>query len=122
MVRKKKHLSARQPGLTSHVSTPQPAPDTPLMNEAAIETKNKRLTVQRTIQRVREFDTPDDLGDKTLWDTFNDVHTHPEDLTLLRPDYGFMARVRDGHRIRDYFRKALARLGLEENDSVSRTR
>ena len=92
------------------------------MKETEMDTRNKRITVQRAIQHLREFDTPDDLGDKTLWDAFNDVHTHPADLTLLRPDYGFMARVRDEHRIRDYFRKAMAHLGLEENNSVSRTR
>ncbi len=92
------------------------------MKAVETDTRNKRITLQRNSQHQREFDTPDDLGDKTLWDAFNDVHIHPEDLTLLRPDYGFMARVRDGHRIRDYFRKAVARLGLEGNNSVSRSR
>ena len=78
---------------------------------------------KQALQRIREFDTPDDLRDKTLLDALDDVFTPPEDLTLLRPDYGFMARVRDGRHIREYFRKAVVSLGLEESvSSVSQSR
>ena len=78
---------------------------------------------KQALQRIREFDTPDDLRDKTFLDAFDDVFTPPEDLTLLRPDYGFMARVRDGRHIREYFHKAVASLGLEESvSSVSQSR
>jgi len=78
---------------------------------------------KQALQRVREFDTPDDLSDKTFLDALDDVFTPPEDLTLLRPDYGFMARVRDGRHIREYFRKAVISLGLEKSiSSMSQSR
>lgn len=83
------------------------------------------MTEKQARYYSREFDTPEDLGNKNLWDALDDVFTTPEDLSLVRPDYGFMARVRDGHRIREYFRKSLAHLGLkgeEEDESVSRSR
>ena len=56
----------------------------------------------------REFHTPQDFRDRTFLDAFADAFTAPEDLPLHRPDYGFMARIRDAHRIREYFRKAVA--------------
>ena len=55
----------------------------------------------------REFHTPEDFRDRSFFDAFADAFTPPEDLTLHQPDYGFMARIRDAHRIREDFRKAV---------------
>ena len=67
--------------------------------------------------KMKDFDTPEDLRDKTAFDAFVDVFTPPEELTLVRLDYGFMARIRDGLRIREDFRKAVADLDLEKGPS-----
>ena len=56
----------------------------------------------------------DDLQNATLLDAMADAFTFPEDLALVQPDYGFMARVRDGRRIREDFRKAVENLGIEK--------
>lgn len=56
----------------------------------------------------------DDLQDATLLDAVADAFTFPEDLALVQPDYGFMARVRDARRIREDFRKAVENLGVEK--------
>ncbi len=74
---------------------------------------------KRILGPIREFDTPEDLKDLTFLDAFADVFTHPEDLELRRPDYGFMARVRDADRIREDFRKAIANLGLDKDDGTA---
>ena len=63
----------------------------------------------------KEFDTLDDVHDRTFFDAFADAFTPPEYLQPVRPDYGFMARVRDGLHIQEYFRKAIADLGLEKS-------
>ena len=42
----------------------------------------------------KEFDEPQDSRDETL--AFVCVHAFPEDVPAQRPDYGFLARVRDG--------------------------
>ena len=74
---------------------------------------------RRMLGHTREFDTPEDLRDVTFFDTFADVFTPPDCLELRRPDYGFMARVRDADRIREDFRKAIANLGLEKGDDTA---
>ena len=72
------------------------------------------MSRRRTLRgpQLRNFSTPEDLRDETLLDALSDAFTPPEDLVLAQPDNGFMARIRDGHRIREYFRKAEAELGL----------
>lgn len=60
--------------------------------------------------QLRNFTTPEDLRDETFLDAFSDAFTSPDELTLAQPDNGFMAHIRDGHRIREYFRTALAEL------------
>ena len=74
---------------------------------------------ERELRRLRDFDTPEDLRDRTFLDAFVDVFTPPEHLKLCRPDYGYMARIRDGQRIREDFRKALENLGLDKIDVES---
>lgn len=74
---------------------------------------------ERELRRLRDFDTPEDLRDRTFLDAFVDAFTPAEDLKLYRPDYGFMARIRDGQRIREDFRKALENLGLDKIDVES---
>ena len=71
------------------------------------------MSRSRTLYKpqLRNFSTPEDLRDETFLDAFSDAFTPPDELMLMQPDNGFMARVRDGHRIRDYFRTAVA--GLE---------
>ncbi|MGR3913779.1 MAG: hypothetical protein OD918_04520 [Gammaproteobacteria bacterium] len=59
--------------------------------------------------RNREFCVPEDFRDRTLFDALADVFTPPEDLELHKPDCGWLAQIRDGHRIREDFRKAFAR-------------
>lgn len=66
----------------------------------------------------KEFDSLDDVRGRTFSDVFADVFTPPECLPPVRPDYGFMARVRDGLHIREYFRKAIADLGLETTEAL----
>ena len=63
--------------------------------------------------QLRNFGTPEDLRDETFLDAFIDGFTSPDDLMLMQPDNGFMARIRDGHRIGAYFREAVTELGLE---------
>ena len=60
--------------------------------------------------QLRNFNTPEDLCDETLLDAFSDAFTPPDELTLMQPDNGYMARIRDGHRIGAYFREAVAAL------------
>ena len=67
---------------------------------------------------AREFHTPEESCSRSLFDAFADAFTHPEDLTLHQPDYGFLARVRDARRIREDFRKAIR---VEEAMQNSRT-
>lgn len=55
----------------------------------------------------REFITVEDFADRTLLDAFADVFTAPDDLPAHQTDYGFMARIRDAHRIRGDFSRAL---------------
>lgn len=69
---------------------------------------------ERELRRLRDFDTPEDLRDRTFLDAFVDAFTPAEDLKLYRPDYGYMARVRDMDRIGDDMRKAIACLGLDK--------
>lgn len=63
--------------------------------------------------QLRNFSTPEDLRDETFLDAFTDAFAAPDDLVLMQPDNGFMARVRDGRRIGAYFRDAVAELGLD---------
>ena len=63
--------------------------------------------------QLRNFSTPEDLRDETFLDAFIDAFTPPDDLMLTQPDNGFMARIRDGHRIGAYFREAVTELSLE---------
>ena len=74
------------------------------------------MSRQRTRYRpqLRNFSTPEDLRDETFLDAFIDAFTPPDDLMLTQPDNGFMARIRDGHRIGAYFREAVTELGLED--------
>ena len=65
----------------------------------------------------KEFDEPQDSRDETLWDAFVCVHMFPEDVPAKRPDYGFLARIRDGIRIRQDIRKAIGALGLKNADN-----
>ena len=67
---------------------------------------------------IREFCVPEDFRDRTFFDAFADAFTPPEDLPLHQTDYGFLARIRDGHRIREDFRKAV---NLEKQKQKSRT-
>lgn len=73
-----------------------------------------------TFKLHKEFDEPQDSRDETLWDAFVCVHTFPEDVPAKRPDYGFLARVRDGIRIRQDIQKAIGYLGLDNTDNASR--
>lgn len=61
--------------------------------------------------QLRNFSTPEDLRDETFLDAFSDAFTPPDELILMQPDNGFMARIRDGHRIGEYFNEAVT--GLE---------
>ena len=64
--------------------------------------------------QLRNFSTPEDLRDETCLDALSDAFTPPDDLMLMQPpDNGFMARIRDGRRIGEYYREAVAKLGLE---------
>lgn len=74
------------------------------------------MSRRRTIYapRLRNFDTPEDLQDETFLDAFADAFTPPDDLVLMQPDNGFMARIRDGLRIGADSRRAVAELGLED--------
>lgn len=65
----------------------------------------------------REFSVPDDFRERTFFDAFADAFTPPEDLPLHQTDYGFMARIRDGHRIREDFHKAV---NLQKQKQTSR--
>lgn len=71
---------------------------------------------ERELRRFRDFDTPEDVRDSTFLDALTDVFTPPEHLKLRRPDFGYMARVRDMDRIGEDFRKAIAGLGLDKID------
>lgn len=73
------------------------------------------MSRERTPYRpqLRNFSTPEDLRDETFLDAFTDAFTPPDDLILMQPDNGFMARIRDGRRIGADFRKAVAQLGLK---------
>ena len=64
-------------------------------------------------RQLRNFSTPEDLRDETFLDAFTDAFTPPDDLALMQPDNGFMARTRDGRRIGADFRKAVGQLGLD---------
>ena len=81
------------------------------MTTKTIPTKPKNPFQAHT----REFYTPEDFRDRTFADAFVDAFTPPEDLTLHQTDYGFMARFRDGNRIREDFRKAVAQEKKQNN-------
>ncbi len=61
-----------------------------------------------------DYSEPND----TFMDVFEAVHTAPEDLPALWLDYGFMARVRDGRRIRGDFHRAIENLGLRKEPAA----
>ena len=65
--------------------------------------------------QIRNFSIPEDLRDETFLDALADAFTPPDDLVLMQPDNGFMARVRDGRRIGADFRRAVVELGLENS-------
>ncbi len=56
--------------------------------------------------RFRNFTTPEDFRDRTLFDAFADAFTPPEDLPLHIPDTGCMALVRDAQRLREDYKRA----------------
>lgn len=65
-------------------------------------------TTKETLpSRIREFHTPDDFGDRTLFDAFVDVFSHPEDLPRYQPESRLMGRFRAANNIRRYFEKAV---------------
>lgn len=70
---------------------------------------------------IREFCVPEDFRDRTFLDAFVDAFTSPEDLPLHRTDYGFMARIRDGHRISEDFRKAVNQQKQKQNGRTTAT-
>lgn len=72
-----------------------------------MNTKRTTKTKYPVSTYSREFCVAEDFRDQTLFDAFADVFTPPEDLPLHQTDYGFMARIRDGRRIREDFRKAV---------------
>ena len=76
-------------------------------------TKSARKDVQRS--RRAEFDTPETAAHATFLDAFASLFTPLEDMELRRPDFGYMARVRDGMRIREDFRKAVTDLGINQS-------
>lgn len=57
----------------------------------------------------RQFNVPEDLEDVDFLDAMADAFTHPDLLDFYRPDYGFLARIRDGQRIRGYWNRAMGR-------------
>ncbi len=65
-----------------------------------------------TNRPAREYDEAKDVRYESVLDAFTDVFMSPEAATSWRPDYGFMARMRDGQRIREDFRKAMTDSGL----------
>lgn len=73
------------------------------------------MSRKRTLRspQLKNFSTLEDLRDETFSDAFVDAFTLPDDLVLTQPDNGFMARIRDGHRIKAYFREAVAELDLD---------
>lgn len=79
------------------------------------------ITKETLPRGAREFDTPEDFRDRTFFDAFADVFTNPEDLTLHRPDCGFMARIRDGLRISGDVHKALDALSQQKNPNRAAT-
>ena len=62
---------------------------------------------------VREYAEPEDAHYASILDAFADLFMSPEAATPQRPDYGYMARIRDGQRIRNDFRKAIADLDCD---------
>ena len=68
-----------------------------------------------TQTRTRQFSTPEDFRDRTFFDAFADAFTPPEDLELHQTDYGYMARIRDGLRIREDFCKAFNQVKQEQD-------
>lgn len=79
----------------------------------------RHTTRRRTTRQTRKFHIPEDLRESSFSDAFVDVFTPPEALVLRRPDYGFMARIRDGLRIRKDVHKAAMDLGIETDVSDS---
>ena len=67
-----------------------------------------------TQTNIRQFSTPEDFRDRTFFDAFADAFTPPEDLELHQTDYGYVARIRDGLRIREDFRKAFRQVQQEQ--------
>ena len=47
-----------------------------------------------------------------FFDVFADVFTHPEDLVMHEPEYGYDARLEDARRIRRDMDKAAESLGV----------
>lgn len=70
-------------------------------------TETKNIISQIRNAKNREFCITEDFEDRTFLDAFIDVTTPPEDLPPRQTDHGFLARIRDGHQIREYFRKAV---------------
>ena len=67
--------------------------------------------------RKAEFDTPETVVHATFLDAYADLFASLEDMKLRRPDFGYMARVRDSMRIREDFRKAVTGLGINQMQS-----
>ena len=78
----------------------------------ASECEDVLVARERRFLYMKEFNTPEDRADATFLDAFVDISSPPDALVLMRPDYGFMARVRDGHRIGGYMRRAAMELGV----------
>lgn len=55
----------------------------------------------------QSFTTPEYFAKRTFLHTLDNLLAGPEDLVLHQPDAGYAARIRDGIRIRDDFRKVL---------------
>ena len=69
----------------------------------------------------RQFNIPEDLKDVDFLDALADAFTYPNLLDFYQPDYGFLARIPDGQRIREYWDRAMGQLDpLEMKSERSR--
>ncbi len=77
--------------------------------------RNKERVVRLADEILSESHRSSDFSKRglTFFNAFTDVFTPPDDLVLTQPEYGPIARIRDGLRIREDFRKAIGNLGLE---------
>jgi len=84
--------------------------------------KTNKTTEPMTDEEAREvkvvLDSDYSVLDTAFMDAFEAIHTAPEDLPATRLDYGFIARVRDGHRIRADFRRVIQELGLRDEPTA----